>query len=85
MITAAIEERVDELLARMTLEEKVGLMFHAPIFMNADGTLLDGPRSASPAATSTTSTSTSHPSRGSTRSGTTGSRISRRRRVSGSQ
>jgi beta-glucosidase len=42
MSTAAVEERVDELLARMTLEEKVGLMFHAPIFMNPDGTLLDG-------------------------------------------
>ena len=42
MSNAAIEERVDELLARMTLEEKVGLMFHAPIFMNPDGTLLDG-------------------------------------------
>ena len=41
MSTASIGERVDELLARMTLEEKVGLMFHAPIFMNADGTLLD--------------------------------------------
>ena len=41
MSTAAVEERVDELLARMTLEEKVGLMFHAPIFMNPDGTLLD--------------------------------------------
>ena len=41
MSTASIEEGVDELLARMTLEEKVGLMFHAPIFMNADGTLLD--------------------------------------------
>jgi beta-glucosidase len=41
MSPAAIEERVDELLTQMTLEEKVGLMFHAPIFMNADGTLLD--------------------------------------------
>ena len=41
MSSAAIEERVDELLARMTLEERVGLMFHAPIFMNPDGTLLD--------------------------------------------
>ena len=41
MSTVAVEERVDELLARMTLEEKVGLMFHAPIFMNPDGTLLD--------------------------------------------
>ena len=37
-----LEERVDDLLSRMTLEEKVGLMFHAPIFMNEDGTLLDG-------------------------------------------
>ena len=41
MSSAAIEERVDELLARMTLEERVGLMFHAPILMNPDGTLLD--------------------------------------------
>jgi beta-glucosidase len=41
MSTPAVEERVDELLARMTLEEKVGLMFHAPILMNQDGTLLD--------------------------------------------
>jgi len=41
MSTASIEEGVDELLARMTLEEKVGLMFHAPIFMNPDETLLD--------------------------------------------
>jgi beta-glucosidase len=40
-MSTAIEERVDEFLARMTLEEKVGLMFHAPIFMNPDGTLLD--------------------------------------------
>src|SRR5580765_2775769 len=41
MSTASIKERIEELLARMTLEEKVGLMFHAPIFMNPDGTLLD--------------------------------------------
>ena len=41
MSTTPVEERVDELLARMTLEEKAGLMFHAPIFMNPDGTLLD--------------------------------------------
>jgi beta-glucosidase len=37
----AVEERVDDLLLRMTLEEKAGLMFHAPIFMNDDGTLLE--------------------------------------------
>jgi beta-glucosidase len=40
--TSAIESRVEDLLAQMTLEEKAGLMFHAPIFMNEDGTLLDG-------------------------------------------
>ncbi len=38
----ALDERVDDLLSQMTLEEKAGLMFHAPIFMNADGTLLEG-------------------------------------------
>ena len=37
----AVEERVEDLLARMTLEEKAGLMFQAPIFMNDDGTLLE--------------------------------------------
>jgi beta-glucosidase len=40
--TCPLEQRVEDLLSRMTLEEKVGLMFHAPIFMNEDGTLLDG-------------------------------------------
>jgi beta-glucosidase len=36
-----LEQRVDDLLARMTLEEKAGLMFHPPILMNADGTLIE--------------------------------------------
>ena len=36
-----LEKRVEDLLSQMTLEEKAGLMFHAPISMNADGTLLD--------------------------------------------
>ena len=36
-----IEGRVEELLARMTLEEKAGLMFHPPIFPNPDGTVPD--------------------------------------------
>ena len=40
--TCPLEERVEDLLSRMALEEKAGLMFHAPIFMNEDGTLLDG-------------------------------------------
>lgn len=37
-----IEERVADLLGQMTLEEKAGLMFHAMIGMNPDGTLQDG-------------------------------------------
>ena len=36
-----IEERVADLLARMTLEEKAGLMFHTMIGMNMDGTLVE--------------------------------------------
>ena len=36
-----IEERVDDLLAQMTLEEKAGLMFHPPILMNPDGTMIE--------------------------------------------
>src|SRR5690349_13702568 len=40
--TCPLEERVEDLLSRMTLEEKVGLMFHAPISMNEHGTLIDG-------------------------------------------
>lgn len=35
-----IEERVEDLLSQMTLEEKVGLMFQPPIGGNDDGTLL---------------------------------------------
>ncbi len=35
-----VEERVEDLLAQMTLEEKAGLMFHPPILMNDDGTLI---------------------------------------------
>jgi beta-glucosidase len=38
-----VEERVDDLLARMTLEEKAGLMFHPAILVGGDGELLDGP------------------------------------------
>ena len=46
-----IEERVEDLLAQMTLEEKAGLMHHTPIGMNPDGTLLEEPAPFSPIAT----------------------------------
>ena len=86
MSSAAIEQRVDELLARMTLEERVGLMFHAPIFMNPDGTLLDDTEERITGRyLNHFNIYSAHPGRGSTRNGTTGCRISRRRRVSGSR
>jgi beta-glucosidase len=36
-----VDERVDDLLSQMTLEEKAGLMFHTMIGMNPDGTLVE--------------------------------------------
>ena len=43
-----LETRVEDLLAQMTLEEKAGLMFHPPILMNGDGTLIeDGDKTSS--------------------------------------
>lgn len=36
-----IEERVEDLLQQMTLEEKAGMMFHTMIGMNKDGTILE--------------------------------------------
>ncbi|MGA7731233.1 MAG: glycoside hydrolase family 3 N-terminal domain-containing protein [Chloroflexia bacterium] len=37
-----LEERVEDLLSQMTLEEKAGMMFHNAIGMNPDGTLQEG-------------------------------------------
>lgn len=37
----SIEERVEDLLSQMTLEEKAGMMFHPQIGMNEDGALVE--------------------------------------------
>jgi beta-glucosidase len=47
-----VEERVADLLAQMTLEEKAGMMFHTMIGMNMDGTLAEKPGRISPVRTS---------------------------------
>ncbi len=41
---AALEERVSDLLAQMTLEEKTGTMFVSMIGMTSEGTLVDKPK-----------------------------------------
>jgi beta-glucosidase len=38
-----LDERVDDLLAQMTVEEKAGLMFHPPISIGDDGSLVEEP------------------------------------------
>ena len=47
-----IQERVDDLLSQMTLEEKAGLLFHAMIGMNADGSLVEEVGPFNPTSTS---------------------------------
>jgi beta-glucosidase len=36
-----VDERVEDLLSQMTLQEKAGMMFHTMIGLNADGTLIE--------------------------------------------
>jgi beta-glucosidase len=48
----SIDERVEDLLAQMTLEEKAGLMFHTMLPMNPDGTLVEGESRFGPLSTS---------------------------------
>jgi hypothetical protein len=43
-----IEERVEDLLQQMSLEEKAGLLFHTMLAMNEDGSLTEQPSPFSP-------------------------------------
>ena len=47
-----LDERVEDLLSQMTLEEKAGMMFHTMIGMNKDGSLLEKAGMFSPVQTS---------------------------------
>jgi beta-glucosidase len=47
-----IDERVEDLITQMTLQEKAGLMFHTMISMNKDGSLVEKTGPMSPIATS---------------------------------
>jgi beta-glucosidase len=46
-----VEERVDDLLSQLTIEEKAGLMYHSPIGIGPTGELLEEPASFSPVPT----------------------------------
>ncbi|MEO8289077.1 MAG: glycoside hydrolase family 3 N-terminal domain-containing protein [Chloroflexota bacterium] len=46
-----IDERIEDLLSQMTLEEKAGMMFHTMIGMNRDGSLVEGVGPFGPAST----------------------------------
>lgn len=46
-----VEGRLDELMGRLTLDQKIGLMFHTVIEVGPGGTLLEGPGAISKSAT----------------------------------
>src|SRR5919199_2713468 len=46
-----IDERVEDLLGQMTLEEKAGMLFHAMLPINPDGTLVEGQSRSGPVST----------------------------------
>ncbi|MGK3201280.1 glycoside hydrolase family 3 protein [Amycolatopsis sp. MEPSY49] len=48
-----VGERVDDLLARMTLPEKAGLLFHAPVAVRPDGGFVEDPAGPLPTAPTT--------------------------------
>jgi beta-glucosidase len=41
--TKPMEDRIQDLLKKMTIEEKAGMMFYSPVRVNADGTIDDKP------------------------------------------
>lgn len=55
-----VEERVADLLTRMTLEEKVGLLFHAPISAGHDGEVVEEPAGLMPTVPTTTAIRDKH-------------------------
>lgn len=55
-----VEDRVRDLLSRMTAAEKTGLLFHAPVAVTPDGGLVDAPAGLLPAAPTTSTLRDGH-------------------------